>query len=621
MTTPTLALDSPLDTPLSTAAIPSASAVPGQYEVALNGHPYMIDHARDLAGFLNTHQTRRSLPILREQADTAPIPSEQSLNREANWRRTLESWEHGAGQLFYDRQTSDSSRFHTSKGVNCWTRWQLTLLNDTSQAYTSVNTNLRLTSAGSYLYLADGNNLLFTSDITASPVVWTQVTGTPATACLWITTDGYTVYACYGTSGVYTTTRGAATATAYNTLNASLIGYVKGRLMAAQGPSLYNITSGTAPAALLTQANSDFQWVGFAEAPGFIMAAGYSGTRSLIYKIGITSDGTVLTAPVVAGELPTGETVRTLKGYLGAVLIGSDLGVRYATVDGNGNLTIGALIPTSSPVLNFEPSDRYVWYSLTNYDATSTGLGRLTPTVFTQDLVPAWASDLMASTQGAVMSISTQQGRRVFAVSGHGVYTETALPVASGTLTTGLVTYGIGDSKVLTAVDLRHAPLTGTINVTVTPDQGSATSIGTSSTAGSTQPSSPLYAGNVRAEKYELTVTLTAASNISPVLTRVTLRAYPAPSRSFETIVPLILHSTIVDLNGTVQAVDVNAERAFLEDLLRTQASVNFQEGSNAYQMIVGDLIWVPIKTQGPAVPSPYGYDGSMVVTLIEIVN
>lgn len=614
MTTPTLGFASPLDTSLSGLSASIASDVPGRFHCALAGHSYMIDLANDLNGFRGTHFTRKSVPILRAQADTANIPGEQSLNRETEWRRVAENWNHGAGQTYFDRADSDPARFNTSKGVNCWDKWQLSLLNDTSNQRASVNTNLRLTVCGGFVYVADGNTLAYTANINASPVVWTTVTGTPATQCAFLTSDGSTVYAAFGASGIYSTAAGTASAASFNPTAATIVGYTKGRLMAANGNALYNITSATTQTLILTHPNTSFAWVGFAEGPGYIYAAGYAGNKSLIYKLTIQTDGTALASPIVAGELPTGETVRTIKGYLGTLSIGTDLGVRFATLSASGDLTIGALITTSAPVMNFEPAGRFVWYALTNYDATSTGLGRLTPTTFTEPLVPSYASDVMAAAQGTVLSIAIVGNTRIFTVSGVGVFVEGTAKVASGTLTSGRIAFGIGDSKVGMFLELRTAPLAGSVTVQVAGDSGNPLSVGGSTAVNSTRPDNPLNLSQLRAEYFETTLTLTRDTVVTngPVVTRSTLRAYPAPTRSFTFTVPLILHTQIRDAEGNDYFYDVAAERAFLENLLLNQTLVSYQQGRQSYSVLVDDLIWIPIKPTGDR----RDFDGTLVAEL-----
>jgi len=203
----------------------SSSDFSGQWDVALNGRPYLLD--------LKSNRFRHiSVPLLRQQADQATSPSESSINPADLWRRSQDTWHKGAGQSFLDRGDSDPERFHTSKGVDVWTKWQLRLLPATTQKRSSANSNLMLVVVGSYLYLIDGAELRRTTDMTT----WTNVTGVPAGAPTSVASDGFNVWTAHTANGIFGTTRGAGTTAQYTTGNVTLVGYVKGRLLAAYQP-------------------------------------------------------------------------------------------------------------------------------------------------------------------------------------------------------------------------------------------------------------------------------------------------------------------------------------------------------------------------------------------------
>ena len=131
-------------------------------------------------------------------------------------------------------------------------------------------------------------------------------------------------------------------------------------------------------------------------------------------------------------------------GYLGFLLIGSNKGFRLAVQDTNGNLTLGALIETGSTVRAFEGQGQYVWFTWEAYDSTSSGLGRMDLANLSDRnaLVPAYASDLMATSQANVASVATFDDKRVFTVSGDGFYAQDTDLVAEGSLDSGLINYG-----------------------------------------------------------------------------------------------------------------------------------------------------------------------------------
>lgn len=568
--------------------------VPFKWDCSLNGRPYMFDWK--YAGSENF--SRGSIHLLKPQQDTSASVSEASLNPEEFARRAVETWHHGAGQSFYDRPTSDPARFRSSKGVDPWTRWELSLLPDTELARASVNTNLALMVVGDYLYVADGNEVYWTTDLSAYTAAAIQ-NGEAAQSVKSIASDGYQLYAALGSNGIHRSVRGASTTSHYSDLSATLIGYVKGRLMAANGNAVYNvIASGAAPSALLTHPNTDFTWVGFAEGTGHIYAAGYSGDKSLVYRTAVKADGTALDVPVVAGELPDGEIVRSIAGYLGFLLVGTDKGWRLVSLDAAGNFAGSSdIIPTPAAVRCFEAQDRFVWFGWTDYDATSTGLGRADLSQFTTGITPAYASDLMATAQSDVLSVVTYDDARVFAVSGIGVYAASADKVATGTVDSGLITYGLPDRKVAAYVDVRHEPLAGSIDVGLAVDSSvTFTALGASATAGST--SVVLAIGAQRGETFELRLTLErdgTATTTGPTLIRTTLEANPAPGRGQFFTVPLMLYETLAVAGGD-ETIHPAVELSALVDMEASGEAVSYQDALGSTTVFLDDHTFIVDK-------------------------
>ena len=429
----------------------------------------------------------------------------------------------------------------------------------------------------------------------------------------------YGNYVGYGGSPAFLTERiDVATATA--SVSQSLADYVHtddstttGALDGLMSASLTSSTIGMAfpakdpPVALATHSSTDFTWVGFAEGQGDIYAAGYSGDKSLIYRTQIRADGTALDALTVAGSLPDGEVVRSIYGYLGILFIGTDQGVRMAVSDTNGDLTFGARIDTPSPVRCFEGQENFVWFGLEDYDVsrwaagTYDGLGRLDLTQQPSALVPAWASDLMVSgstsTTESVQSIVTFQNRRVFSIASsdalaRGVYGEKANKVATGYLDSGLITYGIADTKVATYLDVRHKALVGDLEAFVSTDEGAFSSIGTSTTANSTQPTDSLPVGPTRGEVHEVRVRLNrddASDAIGPTVTRLTLRSEPAPTRGRIIQWPLIITKKL-NVVGQEVTTDPYDNLDFIEDLFETQTLITCKENNLTFSAFLKDF-------------------------------
>jgi hypothetical protein len=100
------------------------------YDVAIGGLPffYAINDARPYI--------RQTAPFRKDQFDNGAEPGEQSLT--GWWIRSQASFHSGSGIKFYDPATTDENghyRFADSKGVNVWTKGQVTLLKSCTSAH------------------------------------------------------------------------------------------------------------------------------------------------------------------------------------------------------------------------------------------------------------------------------------------------------------------------------------------------------------------------------------------------------------------------------------------------------------------------------------------------------
>lgn len=563
-----------------------SSDVPALYPVAIDGRPYLVDL---LAGSFK----RQSIPLLRGQADTANLPGEQSINPEDLWRRSQESWHHGAGQVQLDRPDSDPARFHQSVGINVWDKWRMSLLNQASLPYVTSEDLVFLATAQDRLYVTDGDVLSWTTDLGFGDL--TAVTGGTGDITS-ITSDGQNVYTAHGTAIYMTDASDTMTnvTASYATGTVSLVRFVKDRLMAAGGRNLYNIVAGGAfPSPLHSGTCPEWTWVDVAAGNNHIYAAGYAGDKSLVYRTAIKPDGTALDIPVVAAELPDGEIVQSLCGYLGFILIGTMEGVRFATTDAQGDLTLGSLIRTPTMVLAFEPQDRFVWTGGYDGPSESAGLGRIDLTVFTAPLTPAYASDIYSESSGGyAQSIVTFNGATVFSVNNSGVWTEDiGSTVEDGYLDTGRITYGIPDPKIAMFLQARHLPLDGSVRLSMSTDDSDFTLLGTNASQDTVQ--TLVQAGQKRGEAFEIRTTLLAGDELGPVVTRHTLRSYPGPSRGEIFYVPVILHE-VIDLDGIDRSVNPKEELERIRVWTREQRLVVYQEGDSSYAVFVEDYEFHP---------------------------
>lgn len=598
--------------------------VPEVFPVAINGRPYMVD--------VKSQQfTRQFDQRVRDSQDTSTAPGEAAINPQGLWRRGQNSWHFGAGQQYADIAASQDFRFYKSKGINPWVKGQMSLLNATKLSLSSANTNLYtcvVESGGTtYLYVADGNVLKFSSNPFAATPTWTSVTtntaggNVPNTAITSIETNGTNVYIAWTSNDIWYTTPGSTSATFFYAPNPDngktyyAFGYAKNRGFAAQGPDIHQpALSSPTHAIFYDNPDSTFTWVGFAAGQNAVYAAGYSGTHSSVFKITIKADGT-LDVPVVALELPVGEVVSAIHGYLGFVLIGSNRGVRFCSTDGQNNLIAGSLIPTSGKVNDFTTEDRFVWFGWSNYDGSS-GLGRLDLSVFTSPNTPAYATDLMYASTNEVKSVSSFQSKRVFTISGVGVIVEdTANLVTSGEFETGIYQWGIPDDKFAPRVDVRTEPLNGTISAAVAVENQGYSSIGVFNIDNETRYTYIAPENKFIQAGYKFTLTRESAT-VGPLFTRWMSRAYAAPARSRIISVPILLHERF-NINNKDYYFDVALERDLIEELAASPRIVTYQEKDDTFSVIIEDARWQPSLSSG----TDWLWEGTMVVIMRTITE
>jgi hypothetical protein len=164
-----------------------------------------------------------------------------------------------------------------------------------------------------------------------------------------------------------------------------------------------------------------------------------------------------LTSAIVAAELPAGEIVEKIYYYLGYMAIGTNKGVRIATVsDQDGSLNYGPLIlETSQPVYDFAGRDRFIW-AATGIGELDAGLTRIDLSLEVEPLRFAYANDLQVTqaTEHFTTAVAFlgATNRLAFTTAYNGtdgaIYLESATElVPSGYLTTGYIRYNTLEPK------------------------------------------------------------------------------------------------------------------------------------------------------------------------------
>ena len=354
------------------------------YDVAVGGQPffYAISDARPYI--------RQTAPYKKEQFDNGAEPGEQSLT--GWWIRSQSSFHGGAGIKFYDPSAGETvaHRFTDSKNVDVWTKGEATLLKDVTSNHITTGdirtTGRRFQELRSIQW--DNNKGVLLKDEYDVDKIDTTGTethfinynaGTDAPVhgicddgvnAFWITNTATkkTVYK-KPLTGDATTGPGDITTMfdEVGLISNAVMEYVKERIVMCADNKVYEFSSSAAamPTAVFTHPSSSHIYTSITASGPAIYVAGYTGIQSTIQKFTLSTAGVMptLTSAVVAAELPVGEIVHKIYYYLGYMMIGTNKGIRAATVsDQDGSISYGPLIvETSQPCYDFAARDRFVW--------------------------------------------------------------------------------------------------------------------------------------------------------------------------------------------------------------------------------------------------------------------
>lgn len=648
-----------LDEPIYVGGSGISSLVPGIFDVSLAGHAYKIDTQYE--AFRRESFRSQSIAPVADKLDITNIPGEASVNTLSLWRREMQNWIKGAGQQFLDRRDSDPARFLKSKGIYVGLQNYASLLNDTVAVHSS-GTELQVLVVGAYVYINDNGTIRYATGNLSSWSTLSLGGNTASTTNNALATDGNNVYIAAGSHGIYLVTTPGSTAASWITGTVNSVWYAGGQLLCAAGNLLYSIwiSTGTAgptaltsagpssgTALLFTQLNANFVFTACAAGNSWIYVGGYSGAtigasnQSVIYKTQMNSTGTALTVPVTAATLPGGELVYALFAYANFILVGTSLGARFSETlglndpGGNaGDLKLGPIVPdivqpVTKPVQAFTGQFRWVWFGWGNYDSTSTGIGRLDLSTFTDQQAPAYVSDLMVTTSGQITSMDwynglnniqgVNTGSPIFVVNGIGVYTAASTFVASGVIDTGYITWGLPDNKVGLQFDFNAKGTSGMVGAVVTVDDNM---VGAYTVSPQTV-SNVLYEQSLPSmygELFDVQMQLYSGSSstATPTLRRFQIKANPAVIAPTQHIYPLDC-SFMVTGNGIDYPCNPYTEWQYLDALRQSATPITVQEGNQfQVQVIITEIDWVRY-TLGPR--SDGGFSSVLVVFTKSLEN
>jgi hypothetical protein len=455
------------------------SATGVNYDMAIAGQPFFIAASDD------SPYRRVTAKYRKEQYDQTREAGEQSLT--GWWFRSQSTFHLGAGIKYFEPAQDESLRFQytESKGVDVFTKGQVTLLNSTASFYSGAAPAQLIgvnDGTNDCIFFTDGTALKKQASSAGSPTTISQA-GTPSTIYS-LTTNGSSYYFINGTH-VHKGSVGATPADAeiYNaTVTRATIRYVKQRLIAAIGPTIYELdatrTSSTGlPTAFFTHPNSSWVWSSISEGPGAIYISGYdpNGTSSSVFKIvlDVTSSNSLgfptLETPTVIIDLPEGERINDFDVYLGTyAVLATNKGFRVGVSDTNGNIQYGPLLFDQAACNSIAFRDRFAYISTTIDGEAGLVKVDLSATVVANSLIFPWAWDLVVSGVAAAsnqVAFFGNTDRAVFS-SGNVIYAEsTTDKVTSGYLQTGFIRYNTLENKLFKLLNPRIDTTDGGITI------------------------------------------------------------------------------------------------------------------------------------------------------------
>jgi len=340
------------------------------------------------------------------------------------------------------------------------------------------------------------------------------------------------------------------------TVTNAVIEYVKERIVMCANDKVYEFSSGASvlPTAVYTHSDDDHIFTSITASGSAIYVAGYSGIQSNIYKFTLNSSGVMptLTSAITAAEMPAGEVVYKIYYYLGYMIIGTNQGVRVATVADDGSITYGPIIVhTEQPVYDFAARDNFVW-AATNVNGKP-GVTRIDLSQEIEPLRFAYANDLYYNEDQnrytTACAFVNGSERLAFTTNYNGtsgyVYIEDASTLtATGYLTTGFIRYATIEKKYFKLIKPRiSTPMAGSIVVSTKTIDGNINSIITIDAA--TPAINTDLTTNISTPQEELAFKFTfnrdtTDTSTGPELDGYQVKSLPAVNRARQLTIPLL---------------------------------------------------------------------------------
>jgi hypothetical protein len=564
---------------------------------------YAIGNTPWLSGASDQNRISRiTTTYQKERIDQGTSAGENSLSNW--WLRSATSWHHGAGERYYDADSSDQYRFYESNNIDVWNIGELKLLPRTTQVSTTAITAKPATTNNGAFYIQGGNVFYYNGSTGASTStslatsVTAQVIASDGNSAIVGASDGV-----YSVSTSLSVTKLWAKPNGVTTFTVQAIGFVKDRIVIgvkedttqcvvyelSRFPSSTPTTIGNTEERY-TFKDSNLVWESVGELNSAIIVGYTLGaiSRVLSFAIDDASPLAAIKDPIVIAELPRGETLHQIRTYLNEyVVMATTAGLRVGNQSTDGlSFTYGPLNVVGD-VRDIAFNNRYI-YATRNYAInTVKGLWRIDlgqPV----DNGYAYAADLATDSSDVIGVCFIGITARKLMVGASGVWVEHATELAtSGTISSGWIRWGTAEDKQPVSLAIRTDGTGGTVGFSVSDQDGNTSAIESIPLGGSTD--FQLSASLQPADHFEITLTLTrstSSATVGPMVEEWQCRALPAPLRSRTLTIPLLCYEEERDSNG-VTRVSAPWERInYLERIEQNGGAVLFQDFSSGEERV-----------------------------------
>ena len=548
----------------------------------------------------NNRISRITTTYQKERIDQGALTGEQSLTNW--WLRSATSWHHGAGEQYYDADTSDLYRYYESNNIDPWTLGELKLLPATTNLTTSSATSPATVASGTF-YISGGSVKFYDGSTTTTTSLGTSTTAQT------LTSDG--TFALVGTNdGIYQVSTALAVTKLYSkkagvtTQTVQSIAYVKDRIVVGvmhdtTDMHLYELARnpGSPPVTMangdirFTFANTSLAFNSIAELPGAVIVGYTQGaiSRVQMYTINPTSPTAAIVGPTIIAELPRGETLNQIRTYLNEfVILATTKGLRIGTVGSdNQSFTYGP-INIEGDVKDVAQDQSYVYATRSSLVSGSAGLWRLNLGQAI-DNGYAYAPDLVTDSNvpNGVAFVGTTGLK--FMTSSSGTWVEHATTLAeSGYLSSGLIRWGTGEKKQPVSLSIKSDPdSSGILGFNLDDNADQLLTTGTIPFGPNTEAALASYISP--ADVFQVTFNFsrdTTTSSLGPTLTEWQVRALPSPLRSRTITIPLLCYEEERDPNGNIRVSSPWERIQYLESIEQNGGAVLYQDFNSGEERI-----------------------------------